>query len=205
MSLEKQKLRLEIKNKLLTISSHTKKLKNESLSDNLLKLIASLKSPSDEDSFFFQKTLIGGFAPVIEEEPEWFLGFDRFRQAYPRVLDKNLEFRECKIEQLVPLVEFARKINGPDLQTIQVQPNILIVPGRAFDMSGNRLGRGGGFYDRYLKNFNHLAIGVCFSEQVVELIQADSWDQKVDALVTDEQIVCLEGWHILERQWTQQH
>ena len=63
---------------------------------------------------------------------------------------------------------------------------LIIVPGRAFTKEGCRLGRGKGFYDRWLskipqdkKNRVHLA-GVCFSQQIVESIPCDEHDIKMN-------------------------
>ncbi len=39
--------------------------------------------------------------------------------------------------------------------------SVIFVPGKTFDFKGNRLGRGKGFYDRYLKDFNGVTVGVC--------------------------------------------
>ena len=64
--------------------------------------------------------------------------------------------------------------------------DVVLVPGMAFDASGNRLGRGKGYYDRFLKTLAtprpHL-IGVCFDFQKVEVVPTTSCDVKVDVVV----------------------
>ncbi len=45
---------------------------------------------------------------------------------------------------------------------------IAIIPGVAFDQSGNRIGYGGGYYDRFLPRFKSRTIGLAFEEQVAE-------------------------------------
>lgn len=67
---------------------------------------------------------------------------------------------------------------------------VVLVPGVAFDMRGARLGRGGGFYDRFLARLNPgtARIGVCFERRVVESLPIDPWDQKVDVLVTENAV-----------------
>ena len=65
--------------------------------------------------------------------------------------------------------------------------DLVIVPGLAFDTAGNRLGRGGGFYDRFLNRVSKSTgrIGICFDEQVIEHVPSEPLDMKVDLLITD--------------------
>ena len=74
----------------------------------------------------------------------------------------------------------------------RVQPRELdavLVPGRAFDLAGHRLGRGGGHYDRLLARLRPdaraRAVGVAFSEQVVPRVPAEAHDRAVAWLATD--------------------
>lgn len=64
-----------------------------------------------------------------------------------------------------------------------------IVPGVAFDMTGNRLGRGGGIYDRFLKHTNGLKIGVAYDWQILESIPAEAHDVTVDLLLSEHRIL----------------
>ncbi len=68
--------------------------------------------------------------------------------------------------------------------------DLVIVPGLAFDPVGNRLGRGRGFYDRFLAkpDFKGRSCGLAFEVQIVGAIPAGEHDQKVDLLVTDKQV-----------------
>ena len=64
--------------------------------------------------------------------------------------------------------------------------DVVLVPGMAFDGDGNRLGRGKGYYDRFLKSLSHprpQLIGVCFDFQKVEVVPTESTDVKVDVVV----------------------
>jgi len=68
--------------------------------------------------------------------------------------------------------------------------DLVIVPGLGFDPFGNRLGRGRGFYDRFLgkTEFKGIPCGFALESQVVPSIPAGPLDQKVRMLVTDEQV-----------------
>ncbi len=62
---------------------------------------------------------------------------------------------------------------------------IMLVPGMGFDRSGARLGRGGGFYDRYLKTARPpIVVGVAFDEQILDEVHCDAHDQFMTAIVT---------------------
>jgi 5-formyltetrahydrofolate cyclo-ligase len=64
-----------------------------------------------------------------------------------------------------------------------------LVPGVVFDMSGCRLGRGKGVYDRLLSETDGSAIGVFFECQKASHIPADDHDRKLDMVVTEKQII----------------
>ena len=61
----------------------------------------------------------------------------------------------------------------------------IVVPGVAFTVKGVRMGRGKGFYDRYLaqSGFAALKIGVCYREQLVPDIPAEPHDVAMDAVI----------------------
>merc|ERR1712227_394679 len=58
--------------------------------------------------------------------------------------------------------------------------DLIIVPGRAFTLSGARCGRGGGYYDRFLASQNCPKIALAFSEQIFPEIPTNEYDEKVD-------------------------
>jgi 5-formyltetrahydrofolate cyclo-ligase len=61
---------------------------------------------------------------------------------------------------------------------------LVLVPGLAFDAAGGRLGRGGGFYDRFLAGVSCPTVGVCHSCQIVSSVPADPHDRLVGCVVT---------------------
>jgi 5-formyltetrahydrofolate cyclo-ligase len=73
---------------------------------------------------------------------------------------------------------------------------LVTVPGLAFDRQGNRLGRGKGYYDRFLARARRTAksiaaLGVCVSEQLVEEVPHGERDQRLDGAVTEKDTILL--------------
>lgn len=69
--------------------------------------------------------------------------------------------------------------------------SMVIVPGVVFDELGNRLGRGGGWYDRALKWFDDCGVyvGLAYEIQVVDKVPAELWDEKVHYVVTESRVI----------------
>jgi len=66
--------------------------------------------------------------------------------------------------------------------------DLVVTPALGFDKKGNRLGRGGSYYDRFFANDELKAAkcGLAFQEQVVDSLPTNEYDKAVDFLVTDE-------------------
>ena len=69
--------------------------------------------------------------------------------------------------------------------------DLVVTPAVGFDRKGNRLGRGGSYYDRFFANAELKAsrCGFGFAEQLIEMIPVTEHDEPVDILVTDEEII----------------
>ncbi len=61
--------------------------------------------------------------------------------------------------------------------------DLVIVPGVGFDLKGNRLGRGKGYYDKLLPRIAATKVGVCFPFQLVEEVPAEPFDIAMDCVV----------------------
>lgn len=72
-----------------------------------------------------------------------------------------------------------------DFQSIDV----IVVPGIAFDAEGNRIGHGKGYYDRFFRQVpGALKVGICFPFQLVERVPTDTFDIKMDYIITNNNI-----------------
>ena len=126
--------------------------------------------------------------------------------ALPVVDGKNLIFREVKLEgdNIVPLKKGSYGILEPSEQAPILFPNnpktfskilplTIIVPARAFSNKGERLGHGGGFYDRFFESLFSLSdkafislVGVCFSFQILPSIPHGHYDVLVEQVLTEK-------------------
>lgn len=74
---------------------------------------------------------------------------------------------------------------------IPVKPTdrtLCIVPALAFDKKGNRLGYGGGYYDRYLSQHKLNAIGLCYDNCITEEIPVNNLDMKIPLIITESNV-----------------
>jgi 5-formyltetrahydrofolate cyclo-ligase len=73
--------------------------------------------------------------------------------------------------------------------------DLVVIPGLAFDPNGHRLGRGGGYYDQFLKRLRRSAttVGLGFDAQITDEVPADDRDISVDVLVTDRRVTHIAG------------
>ena len=63
------------------------------------------------------------------------------------------------------------------------------MPGLAFTRTGNRIGYGGGFYDRFLIKTNAVSIGLAFDKQVINKLPHNKDDSILDYIVTEKEII----------------
>ncbi len=63
--------------------------------------------------------------------------------------------------------------------------DIVMVPGIVFDMFGDRIGYGGGYYDKFLEDFKGLKVGVTYSECMCYSVPAEENDIRMDMLITE--------------------
>ncbi len=69
--------------------------------------------------------------------------------------------------------------------------DIVLAPGVGFDMAGNRLGHGRGYYDRYLPLLHPgaVVVGICYDWQVVERVPVDVHDRSMDVIITEKRLL----------------
>lgn len=111
------------------------------------------------------------------------------RVAAPRVRGREMDF--VLFSDLSELKEGAFGILEPQgSQVIDTKDTLLIMPGVAFDENCNRIGYGGGFYDRYLAEHEAAArIALAYELQIVKELETEGFDVKPDMIITEKRII----------------
>ena len=140
------------------------------------------------------KGIIGGYYPVNFEVDDLVLlqKFEKkkFRISLP-VIKKNyqMDFYRWSFSDLLKINKYG--IPEPEKKNI-VYPDILLIPLVAFDKKLNRLGYGGGYYDRLIKKLSKkkkiIKIGLALSVQKIKKVPISAHDQKLDYIITNKYI-----------------
>ena len=179
-------LKSKLRNKILKIREKINK-KNIQISFNQLIKILKIEK--------INKKIIGGYYPVNFEIDDLALlkkfEKNRFVISLP-VIRKNFQMDFYKWTFSDPLKINKYGIPEPEIKHI-VYPDILLIPLVAFDKNLNRLGYGGGYYDRLIKKLSKkkkiIKIGLAFSIQKIDKVPINVYDQKLDYIVTNKYII----------------
>ena len=103
----------------------------------------------------------------------------------PRVInEKDMELRRYTGSQDLQAGAYGIMEPTGERFTDHEAIDVAIVPGMAFDTEGHRLGRGKGYYDRFLSRVPYLhKIGLCFSWQIVDCVPCDEHDIVMDEII----------------------
>lgn len=110
---------------------------------------------------------------------------DKKKIVLPIIVGDTLELRVfCGIEELIKNDGFGihEPMAGELVDPMDV--DFAIIPGVAFDKNGNRLGRGKGFYDRFLKRTRAYKVAVGYDFQIFDKIPVASFDIPVDIVLS---------------------
>lgn len=112
---------------------------------------------------------------------------DRKHFYLPRVNGVNLDILPYDQSRLELVAFHIEEPTGTDTVSPE-EIELIVVPGVAYDRSGNRLGRGKGFYDRLLSSTKATKIGVAYEFQLVDSIPTEPHDVKMDLVITQSGI-----------------
>ena len=97
-----------------------------------------------------------------------------------------------QVERLEDLLPGAYGILSPSPTAPQININeidLVILPGMAFDQKRQRLGRGGGYYDRFLQKYSGPTIAPTRELQMTEEVPCEAWDIRPDVVITESRII----------------
>ena len=185
MNHTKQSVRQEIRKALA-------ELKQDELVRKSKQLSTRLNGPMQQ-----RRDLLWGVYSPLKGEPKWQMEIENlkaFKLAYPRAMASGeIGFFQCHEDELVLDRGFGVQMMGPPPLSLPVCPEALLLPALALTHRGERIGRGKGHYDRVLKGFTGIKIGVCFEKQLYEDLPVEEHDQKVEVVVTERRIISCGG------------
>ena len=179
-------LKSKLRKKILKIREKNNK-KNVQIDFNqVIKIIKKEKITSK---------IIGGYYPINFEIDDLELlrkfEINKFSISLP-VIKKNFQMDFYKWSFSDPLKINRYGIPEPEIKKI-VYPDVILIPLVAFDKNLNRLGYGGGYYDRLIAKFSKrkkiIKIGLALSVQKIEKVPINAYDQKLDYIITNEYTV----------------
>lgn len=205
----KQKIRKQAKESLDTLSEEFKRNASLYIYQHLRHYLQSL--PTLPSSLL-------GFIPLADEPDirpfyrEVSSSFPHLPIGFPRVVGEDLAFHRWTSKALpgdapaesppdpaweigsfgIPSLSPSLPLFGKDIPW--GESPLVLVPGRAFDRQGGRMGRGKGYYDRFLRSLRQQridvqAVGICFSIQLVKDVPRTEQDEPIDHLITEEGLV----------------
>ena len=176
-------LKSQLRKKILKIREKTNK---ENIQIDFNQIIKLLKKEK------ITKKIVGGYYPINFEidDLELLKKFEKnkFNISLPVIKEKfQMEFYKWSFSDPLKVNKYG--IPEPETKNI-VYPDILLIPLVAFDKNLNRLGYGGGYYDRLIAKLSKkkkiMKIGLALSIQKIDKVPINKYDQKLDYIVTNK-------------------
>lgn len=122
---------------------------------------------------------------------EYFLNVKK--NVYVPICDtKNCTMRFSRITSIKNLHENSYGILEPnEIVDSNAIADIVIFPGIAFDICGNRIGYGKGYYDRFMAGIEYepVKVGICYDFQLLDIIPSNMHDVKMDMIITENRMI----------------
>ncbi len=187
--IDKDSLRRELLRRRDAIPPEVRKVKDRSILERLL----SLEEIKRAGLLFF----FASFRSEVDTmEAVSRLLRDGRRIAFPKVERQARSLNLYEVKDIAELTKGCLGIPEPSLlaeeRMVDINSvDVVIIPGAGFDAEGNRIGYGGGYYDRLLSSMTRdvPVIAPTYEEQVVESIPAEPHDMRVDMIVTDRRVI----------------
>jgi 5-formyltetrahydrofolate cyclo-ligase len=179
-------LKSKLRNKILKIREKSNKKNIQIDFNQIIKILKKEK---------ITKKIIGGYYPVNFEVNDLDL-LKKFKKKKYNIslpiIKKNFKMDFYKWSFSDPLKINKYGIPEPETKHM-VYPDIILIPLVAFDRNLNRLGYGGGYYDRFIKRISKkkkiMKIGLALSVQKINKVPINKYDQKLDYIVTNKYII----------------
>lgn len=191
MSGEKDRLRFDLQNALRVLTVSERHMMSSRMQQHLVR-----SELWEQASCILLYSSLPGEPRTVEL---LIAGRDAGKQVcYPRVRPGGLHMDLFEVQDPEQLARGRFGIlEPPENRERQVHPSavdVALIPGLGFDLRGNRLGRGMGFYDRFLgePDFRATKVGSGFSCQIMDALPIEPHDVPMDALATEKDLQVLE-------------
>jgi len=111
------------------------------------------------------------------------------RIALPRMEGDELVVRWVSSREELVAGRFGVLEPGSDAPLAGLDFDLILVPGMAFDRGGGRLGRGRGYYDRFLSRASGVVAGVCFDDQLIGKVPLEPHDVRMNVIFTPSEMI----------------
>lgn len=179
---QKKKLRTELKAALA--DSKDLVTQSQQINKKLLQLLSELTPKC-----------IGLYVPMdneVDVEP-FFKQVSNYQLALPRWVQAGLNEGEMSFhlytsdQDLEEIEVFSKRLKQVKFSQ-EIVPDLLVVPGLGFSPKGARLGRGKGFYDRFITKHKMITVGLCFKEQLKNDLPLEGHDKLLDIVITPDEV-----------------
>lgn len=181
----KEELRKEIKQKRRKLRKEEQRKKSKQIKEKLF----SLKEYKEANTILFYVSYNGEVYThdMIKEALENKIVVVPISNVDDKTLNLSIlkHFNDLETGSygiLEPKKDFIKEINFDEI-------DIVIVPGVAFDINGNRMGHGKGYYDKLLEKTKVTTVGLCFEFQLFEKIPTDNHDKPVNIIITEKRTI----------------
>lgn len=175
---EKKRIRREIRGLKKAVSLEEKTNRSKAILDKVERL----------PEFASAKTVMLYWAMVDEVQTSDFVikWAESKRVILPCVNGNDLDLRVFRgKEDLIAGENFGIPEPSGELFTAYNEIDLILVPGVAFDVENNRMGRGKAYYDKLLSSLKAFKLGVCFDFQLLASVPTDEHDIKMDKIISE--------------------
>ena len=181
ITIKKQRLRAYFKQKRLDLSLESKELLDSAICANIVELEAIKKAKTI--LMFYPVKLEPDIIPIINN-----LRISGKKTAFPISNSDDCTLSFKYVNDISDMVTGTYNIPEPSKEAPVVRDFsncVCLVPALAFDKYGYRIGYGKGYYDRFLKNFAGISIGIIYSEFITDYLPSEETDLAVDIMITE--------------------
>lgn len=176
-----------LRNKVLSIRNSLDKVVKKSMDQEIFNKLITSDLYKEANSIFIYLS----FGSEIETKNIINKAIEDKKKVYiPKIYKEDKSMKAIRLKSYNDLKENSMGILEPIDDSDYINKNdidLILVPGVVFDFNGNRIGYGGGYYDRYLKDIKEIRnkLVLAYDFQIVDLIKPESHDVVFDYIITN--------------------